>query len=253
MHSESTNNPPPRSKLGCVALCIVGILIGGLISLGVRKARSDAVRNDCANNFKQIGLALLNYESSYHRFPQAYWADANGKPMHSWRISIVPYLESPNIFHQYDFKEPWNGPHNRKFSAQNYVEFRCPAAGTTSNDTNYVVVGGPLTGWPPSTRISRHDIRDKGSQTIMLVEADDTGINWLEPRDMTFEQAMKGINPPATGLKISSHHVGGANVGFFDLHVSFLGDDCSPEVLRSLLTISGGETVKIPDVKIPDN
>jgi prepilin-type processing-associated H-X9-DG protein len=38
-----------------------------------------------------------------------------------------------------------------------------------------------------------------------------------------------------------------ANVGFFDGHVSFLSNDLSPEVLRSLLTISGGETVALPD------
>ncbi len=90
-------------------------------------------------------------------------------------------------------------------------------------------------------------IVDGLSKTIGLVEVADSDINWMEPRDMTFEEAVRGVNPPGEGLKISSHHAGGANVGWLDAHVSFLGDRTPPTTLRALLTANGGEPVTIPD------
>src|SRR4051812_5995401 len=73
-------------------LGIVGVLIALMLPM-VRSARPAAYRNACSNNLKQIAVALQNYSAMYDALPPAYTTDAEGKPLHSWRTLILPYLE----------------------------------------------------------------------------------------------------------------------------------------------------------------
>jgi hypothetical protein len=74
-------------------LVTVCMLIIALLMPAVACSRNAALRWQCTNNLKQIGLALLNYDETYKCFPPAYIADKNGKPIHSWRVLILPFLE----------------------------------------------------------------------------------------------------------------------------------------------------------------
>src|SRR5262245_30030320 len=56
-------------------------------------ARESARRMSCSNNLHNIAIALRNYESVYHCLPPAYTVDAEGKPLHSWRTLLLPFLE----------------------------------------------------------------------------------------------------------------------------------------------------------------
>ena len=161
--------------------------------------------------------------------------------MHSWRVLVLPYLEQHELYGQYDFNEPWNGPHNIRFKDKMPSAFRCPLAKGDSNETSYVAVVGPETAWPDGQPTEMRTIRDGTSKTILLVESADSGINWLEPRDLSFEQALQGINPPGKKPTISSHHAGGVNVICGDAHVIFLPDSLPIVQLRGLLTAAGGE------------
>src|SRR5262245_40148113 len=78
------------------ALCIIPILIALLLP-AVQAAREAARRTACANNLKQIGLAFQNYADAHGQFPPAYLADKDGKPMHSWRVLILPFMEQQNL------------------------------------------------------------------------------------------------------------------------------------------------------------
>ncbi len=190
----------------------------------------------------------MNYENEYHSLPPAYVADANGKPMHSWRVLILPYLEARDVYDEYNFKEPWNGANNLKLSNKLPSRiFRCPAEDGSPTSTSYVAVVGAETAWPGTKTVRHQDIRDGTSNTIVLVEVTNSGINWLEPRDLTLEQALQGINDSRAALRISSHHGSGANVGWGDAHVLFLGNDTPIEKLRAFLTISGSEALDVPE------
>jgi prepilin-type processing-associated H-X9-DG protein len=224
------------------------LVLVALLLPSVQAPRSGS-RSPCTNNLKQIGIALLNYLDQRRSFPPANVADEHGRPLHSWRVLILPYAEDVelrNLSKQYRFDEPWNGPNNRKLAEAMPTLFRCPNTKADDNETSYVAVVGPATVWPGDKRVRLHDARDGTSRTIMVVEIADSGINWLEPRDLPFEQAVQGINPPHVKLSISSGHPGGANVAFCDSSVHFLSDDIPPETLRALLTRHGGEEVKIP-------
>jgi hypothetical protein len=247
MSTEFAPKTSRKSQIGCVVLGLACLLVvGSLLASSVKSARSAARRASCTCHLKQVGLALLNYESTYRRFPPAYLADADGKPMHSWRVLILPYLERQDLYKRYDFSEPWDGPNNKRLHGEIETVFRCPEATGPETETSYVAVVGDETAWPGAESVRIRDIRDGTSKTIAIVEVANSGIHWMEPRDLTFDEALRGINPPGPGPKISSHHVGGAMVGWLDAHVSLLPDDLPVATLRALLTRSGKEPVSDP-------
>src|SRR5438105_1376638 len=125
MGGDPQDAPVRRTSTLTIVIIIVGCLMGMFVFLAtlaalllplVSSARPAARRNACGNNMKQIELALLNYHDANKSFPPAYVADAEGKPMHSWRVLILPYLERNDLYQQYDFNEPWNGPHNSRLA-----------------------------------------------------------------------------------------------------------------------------------------
>ena len=126
------------------------------------------------------------------------------------------------------------------------VVFRCPAATGPAHETSYVVVTGAETLFPGDHSLKLREIPDGTSKTIAIVEVANSGIHWMEPRDLTLDEALAGINPPSRAPAISSNHSGGAMVGWGDAHVSFLPNDMAIDKLRALLTASGGESVSEP-------
>ena len=76
-------------------------------------------------------MALQNYHQANGCFPPAYIADKNGKPMHSWRVLILPYLDRTILYKAYDFTEPWDGPNNKKLSATRSRAFTARATPAT--------------------------------------------------------------------------------------------------------------------------
>src|SRR5262249_38134338 len=126
-----------------VAAMVTGFWIlvcaGVPLALGVAailQARDAARRIQCGNNLKQIGLALLNYESTYGTFPPAYIADESGKPMHSWRVLILPQLGEGALYEQYRFDEPWDGPSNRRLLSEMPAIYACRSHAGRNPGTN---------------------------------------------------------------------------------------------------------------------
>jgi prepilin-type processing-associated H-X9-DG protein len=232
-----------KAMSAAVVLCIFGLLFAMLLPAVI--SGSGPCRAPCANNLHQIGLALLSYHQTYGSFPPAYVADANGKPLYSWRVLILPFLDQANLAQTIHMDEPWDSPNNAKSTQLCLVLFNCPDdpqnAGGLSNLTGYLAVVGPHTAWSGATPRKLSDFKDP-SKTILLVEVADSGIHWAEPRDLYVGQMSAGINPKV-GQGISSGHPGGAvTVLFADGAVQFLPADTDPKKLAELLDLDGGTT-----------
>lgn len=210
----------------------------------IRPARDTGRTVSCVGlRVNLILLALENYHGIHGRYPPAYIADNEGRRMHSWRVLLLPYVGDEDLYKRYDFGEPWNGPNNRRLANEMPLPYRCPASRNPDpTATSYVAVVGPETAWPGSRSVRRQDIKDRSSQTIMIVEVAASDIHWMEPRDMTLAEATRGVNVDRK-RGISSDHPGGAHCGLSIISAHFLPDDTPPELIRALLTISGGERV----------
>ena len=153
--------------LGVVVVC-GGILVALLLP-AVQSAREAARRMQCTNNLKQIGLAMHNYHDTFKCFPPAYIPDEDGRPMHSWRVLILPYLEEQALFEQYDFDQPWDGPNNRQLSQTIIPLFQSPGSSAGGEPTtDYVLVTGPGTAFVGGESVKSTEIRDGTSATIMV-------------------------------------------------------------------------------------
>src|SRR5947209_9702262 len=88
-----------------VVIAIIAILIGLLLP-AVQKVREAANRAKCQNNGKQIGLAILNYESQFGTLPPAGTTTASDgnlpKKAHGWAVFILSNLEQGNAIVGYD-------------------------------------------------------------------------------------------------------------------------------------------------------
>lgn len=186
-------------------------------------------------------MAVANYHETYGCLPPAYIADSNGKPMHSWRVLILPFLDYPKFYKRYKFDEPWNGPNNSKLALDHNI-YWCPSHGDESDQTCYVAVTGAKTAFPAGRSVTHADLTDGPSNTIAIVEIANSGIHWMEPRDLSFDDMSFKVNADPS-RSISSLHELGANVLLADWSTRFLGTKTPEDTIRSLLTIDGAEAV----------
>ena len=226
-----------------IVYCLICIVIGT-----EHGSRAGARRCQCWNNLKQIGLALHNYHDVYGCFPPACVKDEEGRPMHSWRVLLLPFLEEQDLYDRYDFDQPWDGPDNRVLSQEIPYVFQCPAGELSGTPiTSYLAVVGTNTLWPPRRTVRFSDIEDGTSNTLAVVELAASDVHWMEPRDLDVGDLSYGVNHDS-GRGISSrnqccwrHPPRGANVLLADGSVDFLQNDTDVEDLQAMATIAGKE------------
>ncbi len=155
-----TRHSRPRALFEVCAVIMLGMCLISMLTPSVSTARRPSRRSHCRNNLKQIGLALHYYHDEYKSFPPAYIADENGRPIHSWRVLLLPYLDETALYKAYHFDEPWNGPNNMKLAESAPRVFQCPADEDISQATSYVAVVGANTAWPGTEPVRIKDVTD---------------------------------------------------------------------------------------------
>jgi len=195
-----------RKRGRIVAVCNA-LVVWLVISVGSQwwtdkqgEARLEGPRKECPDRMYLISMRLTSYASSHNGFlPPAYQSDASGRPMHSWRAMITP---NELLLAHYNWKEPWNGTTNSRVKEMEPALFRCVAR---QGETSFVAVVGPKTAFPGSKPAS---LRQLSPKTILFVAVKNSGIKWLEPRDLTVEEAIRALRGPGW-LRIT--HIAFAN------------------------------------------
>ena len=220
-------------------LGIIG-LVGTFLLPAQRSARPAAYRSQCKNNLKQIGLALHNYVDTYHTLPPAYSVDAEGKPLHSWRTLILPFLDQKRLYETIDLSKAWDDPANAEARKTAISTFQCPAAhrGTHSpaNYTTYVVIVGPNGCFRLNESTCFSEITDDRGETLMVIEVpSEHAVPWMSPMDAD-ERLVMDFGPHS---KLA--HSGGTHALFVDGSVQFLGAEMPAAHRRALISIAGND------------
>jgi prepilin-type processing-associated H-X9-DG protein len=219
------------TSLGAIALLIA------LLLPATRTAREPARRSQCVNNMKQIALALFNYEQKYNALPPAYTVDATGRPLHSWRTLILPYLEQAALYNTIDLSKPWNDPANARARQTELLVFCCPSSDGPRNTTTYLAIVAPNGCFLPRESRRLAEITDGTASTLMVIEAgEENAVPWMAPVDAD-ESLVMSLGPES-----KLHHVGGMNGCFVDGSVKFLKASIPGVVRRALISIAGNDT-----------
>lgn len=227
-----------RGKLLSLAAILIAVVLLALLLLpAVRRTPREAARRmQCANNLKQIMLGLHNYVDEHHALPPAYTVDAQGRPLHSWRTLILPYVEQKALYDQIDLSKPWDDPVNAVALRQIPAVYRCPSTVIGREKTCYLAVVAPHGCFLATESRSLDQITDDHDSTLMVVEVDsDRAVPWMAPADA--DEAM--ILALADAQRFA--HPGGANVVTVSGRVSFLPVTTPPAELRALVSIAGDD------------
>jgi prepilin-type N-terminal cleavage/methylation domain-containing protein/prepilin-type processing-associated H-X9-DG protein len=145
-----------------VVIAIIGVLIALLLP-AVQSAREAARRTACANNLKQLGLGLVNYEHTFQAFPFACsWDRRTG----TWGAMLLPFIEQIGVYNQFDFKRAMFTTPNKATATLPIAAFVCPS----DSDASQAIMsqrcncceGGPVRShvtWYPASMGPTHDDR----------------------------------------------------------------------------------------------
>ena len=261
--------PKKKSNLGLILGIIAGVvlLVCGGGAAGVyfifKKAKDTVVeateRLQSTNNMKQIGLGMTNYSFAQKGFPTNSY-DPAGKPLLSWRVHLLPYVNEPALYKQFKLDEPWDSPNNLPLLSRMPSVYGSPSEnagrapkGTKNYFRAFSGVGSLMDpkynkfapgGIPTGPKVT--DITDGLSNTIVCVEAGES-VEWTKPDDLNWAP---GQPLPLFG---GDRKTGDAFMAAFgDGSIRQIKKSITPEELKAAITIAGGEIVNLPEVLTPN-
>jgi hypothetical protein len=195
-----------------ISLVVIALIFAGWTIL-IAQAIHAANESVCHSNLFKIYKALITYDDVHGSLPPAHVDCSDETRLHSWRVLILPYLDSLDIDAQgihnaYDFSQPWNSQNNRVLPKPVVrSRFICPCGNDQQTTlTNYVVLCGPGTLFPGSEGVRLSAI-PVSSDPILVIEIVNSNVNWSEPRDLMIESLSSLAD--ANSVRLSGSHGGG--------------------------------------------
>jgi hypothetical protein len=196
------------------------------------------------NNLKQIGLALHNFHDTYKDFPAPAIYSKAGKPLLSWRVALLPFIEQAPLYQQFRLDEPWDSAHNRQLLKE-LPPIYAPPTGRSqvTGGTYYQAIVGKGAGFEPGRSLKITEFLDGTSNTILVVEAGDA-VPWTKPEDLPYvpDQAL-----PRTGGLFGGHF----HALFADGFVRLIPKGVDGDLLRKAITRDAGEPIDTDKLSSP--
>jgi prepilin-type processing-associated H-X9-DG protein len=212
--------------------------VGPVFSLFSRTGQAPA-RANTVNNLKQLGLAMHNYESTFQTMPPAAILGKKGKPLLSWRVAILPYIEQDNLYRQFKLDEPWDSDHNKKLLENTPMPRVFEVVGTTkpgSKETHMQVFRGNGAMFDLVQGVKITQIADGTSNTFMVAQGK-TAVPWTKPDDIEYDPKK---DPTEFFLWVGEV----TNVAFADGSVRTIAKKVKPATLHAYITKGGGEVIE---------
>lgn len=191
------------------------------------------------NNMRQTVLAMLNYESANKTWPAYANFDADGKPLLSWRVHILPFMLQNKLYKQFNLDEPWNSPHNIKLVEQMPEVYADPsrvlAQLNKSGMTRIVVPFGPETMFHGREGVAFNMITDGSSNTLAVANVTpNQAVVWTQPTDWNVD-----LENPKNGILDDNNKE--AVFARADGSTGMLNLEMSDAQIKALLTKDGGD------------
>jgi hypothetical protein len=222
-----------------------------------RDVASDQMTHD---HLRLIGQALDQYHVREGRYPAggtfeepdaAIGGAGPGRPLHGWNTALLPFLGHDSLYQSIDFTQPWNAEINRPFMRQGVREFQAGGHAVLFSAGGYGLshfsgVGGqvdtasgsePVGVFDRNSHVTRLDVTDGLANTLIVGEIATNYAPWGQPGN--WRVIGEGLNREYSGFGNPART--GAHFLAADGSVRFIGNNVSPEVLRSLSTRSGGD------------
>lgn len=200
-------------------------------------------RKASQNNLKHLALAMHNYASARGPLPPAAICDKNGKPLLSWRVEILPYMDEDKLYRQFHLDESWDSEHNKKLLKFMPKVFALPGDKAKHDlpSTYYrVFVGnGAIFNWTKSVTLEQLTAADGASGTLLITEAADV-VPWTKPEELEYDPK----KPPKFGFLIGDR----CNFVFGDGSAGTLKKNVKEQLLRSLIQWRDGQSVGQADL-----
>jgi prepilin-type processing-associated H-X9-DG protein len=228
----------PEGPYG-TAVSTVGVAVG-LMLPAVQKVREAAARTKSQNNLRQINLAIINYADTFNgNLPPAAICDKQGKPLLSWRVAILPYIEQDNLYKQFHLDEPWDSEHNIKLINRmpNVYVLPLDTPKTELPSTYYQAFVGNGAGFELKGGLRfPGSFPDGTSNTIWVAEAEKP-VPWTKPDDIAYD--------PMKMPKLGFHWGGGryTQVAFADGSVRSLSRNVSERIWHLLIQRADGQPI----------
>jgi hypothetical protein len=229
-----------------LGLAVVVIFMTGLtVAAPAKKEREEplppptAVQFETAeNNLKQIALAFHNYHDTTGVLPTNEFSK-DKKPLLSWRVQILPYMEELPIYQQFKLDEPWDSENNKKL-IEKMPKLFAPVRGKADPGMTFYQSLGGSNGWSKPGATLPGTFLDGCSNTFLVAEAAKPVI-WTQPRDLEFD----GKDLPSLGGMFD----GKFHAALADGSVGLFKKGLDKETLSRLIDPKDGKPIDVDAAK----
>jgi hypothetical protein len=244
--STMSSIPVPRRRRFLIRFGIVVAVLAVpvyLLAVAIEHVQEAAERVHC--NLGGVSLAFYNYQDAHRGLPPAVVYDKDGKPLYSWRVLLLPYIEANDLYKDFKLDEAWDSPHNLALLPRMPKSYAPPgrqAARVPPYHTTLHVFVGPGTAFedlrertfqPQKSLKIPDDFPDGPSNTILFVEAGEP-VPWTKPEELFYDP-----EGPLPDLRSFFRH--GFRACTVDCSYRFVRKETPEATLRAYITRNGGE------------